>query len=131
LATLSLLLLAGGGVALWQGSRDHRLGSIVVTTNPSVEVFVDGEFKGRTRSGPLVLPEIPAGERRVTLRLGTRDWQSSGTVRREAPLVLSYAFPEARPSRGRAPDGAGRARGGQGPLRDVQEWLKGGLDKSR
>ena len=103
-------MVAVGGVALWQWWWYQRFGSIVVTTNPSVEVFVDGEFKGRTGSGPLVLPEIPAGERRVTLRLGTREWESSGTVRRAEPLALSYSFPEERPSGARAGEGEiGRA----------------------
>ncbi len=126
---VGLLVVGAGGAAAWQWWWAQRFGSVVVTTNPSVEVFVDGEFKGRTGPGPLVLAKVPVGQRSVTLRLGAREWGSSGTVHRDEPLALSYYFPEERPGRSR--EATGRPRDGQDPLRDVQDRAREALEQLR
>jgi len=69
-----------------------RLGTIMLTTNPSVEVFLDGAFRGRTGDTPLLLADVPAGERLVTLRLGKREETLRGRVRDGQSLAMTYRF---------------------------------------
>jgi hypothetical protein len=71
-----------------------RPGEIVVETNPSVDVFVDGAPRGRTGEVPLVIRDVPPGDRLVTLRLGARWHEVSGTVPEGQALRLAYRFPE-------------------------------------
>jgi eukaryotic-like serine/threonine-protein kinase len=69
------------------------LGSISVATDPSVEVFVDGEFRGRTEGEPLVVPSVLTGRRLVTLRLGSREQLLLATVHGGHTTTLTYHFP--------------------------------------
>jgi len=69
------------------------LGSISVTTDPSVEVFVDGEFRGRTEGEPLVVPSVSTGRRLVTLRLGSREQMLLATVNGGHTTTLTHHFP--------------------------------------
>jgi serine/threonine protein kinase len=130
LAGGGLIVLGVGTAAAWDWWWSQRFGSIVVNSNPAVEVFVDGEFKGRTGDGPLVLSEIAVGQRVVTLRLGPRQWESGGPVRRDEPLALSYRFPDERPAATR-PREATRTAGGAEPRRDASDKIKEALDKPR
>jgi serine/threonine-protein kinase len=132
LAAVCLVALGLGGRFAWDWWERQQLGAVVVSTDPLVDVLVDGEFKGRTGDGPFVIPEVSVGERSVTLRLGAREWTASGTVRRDQPLAVAHRFPEEKP-----PPGA-KARGGstkpgeaQDPMREVQDKLRGALDKPR
>lgn len=78
------------------GAGQVGLGSIVVATDPAVEVLLDGAPKGRTGDAPLLLPDVPAGERLVTLRRGSRTHELRGTVREGETLQLAYRFPDER-----------------------------------
>jgi protein kinase-like protein len=131
IGVLCLVALGVGGLFAWDWWWQQQVGSIVVTTNPQVEVFIDGEFRGQAGEGPLVLSEIAVGERSVTLRLGAREWTASGPVRRDQPLALSHRFPEERPAQ------AGKTlRGMEGKVRDaldkpreVFEQFRGAIDR--
>jgi serine/threonine protein kinase len=126
-----LVVLAIGTAAVWDWWWSQRFGSIVVNSNPAVEVFVDGEFKGRTGDGPLVLSEVAVGQRVVRLRLGPRQWESSGAVRRDEPLAVSYRFPDERPAAARAREAGRTPAGGSEPRRDAAGKIKDALDKPR
>ncbi len=132
---LCLVALAVGGLFAWDWWWQQQVGAIVVTTNPLVEVFIDGEFRGRAGEGPLVLSEIAVGERSVTLRLGAREWTASGSVRRDQPLAFSHRFPEERPAQAgkTRPDGLrgveGKVRDALDKPREVYEQLRGAIDK--
>ncbi len=130
IAVVCLVVLGVGGASLWNWWY-QRSGSIVVNTNPAVEVFVDGEFQGRTGQGPLVLSEVATGERAVTLKLGARVYALTGTVRREEPLALSYYFPEERPAQAKSREASGKPGGGQDAARDVGGKIREALDKPR
>jgi hypothetical protein len=71
-----------------------RSGEIVLSTNPAVEVLLDGAPKGRTGDGPLVIKDVAAGERQLVLRLGSRQQELSGIVHEGQTLWLTYRFPE-------------------------------------
>jgi Protein kinase domain len=131
-AAAALVALGVGTAAAWDWWWYQRFGSIVVNSNSAVEVFVDGEFKGRTGDGPLVLPDVSVGQRVVTLRLGPRQWEHSGPVRRDEPLALSYRFPEERPAVARPREAPARpAASGPEPRRDAAGKIKDALDKPR
>ncbi len=85
---------AAGPIARGQaGTRAGVVaGAIVVTTDPSVEVFLDGVPKGRTGDLPLVLTGVPAGERLITLQRGARKKELSETVREGQTLQVTYHF---------------------------------------
>ncbi len=67
--------------------------SIQITTNASVEVFVDGRFRGRVGKGPFVVSGLPVGAHLITLRLGPVEQRFRATVRRDEPFLLTYYFP--------------------------------------
>lgn len=71
-----------------------RPGEVVVITNPSVEVFLDGALRGRASDAPFVIKDVPAGERVVTLRQGSRQHELQGTVTEGQALWLTYRFPD-------------------------------------
>jgi predicted Ser/Thr protein kinase len=112
-SAVAVLLATVGGVALWRreptpepaapppvvGTRRPaaRVGEVVVSTNPAVEVLLDGTSRGLTGDGPLVIRDVAAGDRLVTLRLGSRTQELSGTVREGQTLWLAYRFTEASP----------------------------------
>src|SRR5262249_5786813 len=73
----------------------RRPGEIVVSTNPGVEVLLDGAPRGLTGDGPLAIKDVAAGERLVTLRLGSRKQELPGTVQEGQTLLLAYRFPDA------------------------------------
>jgi hypothetical protein len=131
IAVACLVVLGVGAAALWDWWWYQRFGAIVVNSNPAVEVFVDGEFKGRTGQGPLVLPEVIVGHRVVTLRLGPRQWELAGTVRRDEPLALSYYFPEERSGQAKAREAPGKPRDSQDIAREVGGKIREALDKPR
>jgi eukaryotic-like serine/threonine-protein kinase len=67
---------------------------IAVRTNPSVEVFVDGAFKGRTDRGTFIIRDPLEGERLVTLRLGTRERVFRAMAREGETVSLRHTFSE-------------------------------------
>jgi eukaryotic-like serine/threonine-protein kinase len=71
-----------------------RAGEIVVATNPAVEVLVDGFPRGRAGETPLVIRDVAAGDRLVTLRLGSRQHEVPGTVRDGETWYVAYRFPD-------------------------------------
>jgi hypothetical protein len=73
-------------------ARAARAGEIVVATNPAVEVFVDGLSRGRSGDSPLVIRDVAAGDRLVTLRLGARQHELPGTVREGETWYVAYRF---------------------------------------
>ena len=87
--------------------REAGRGSIRITTNPSVEVLVDGRSMGRAGRGPFVMDGVAIGRRVVALRLGPVEQRFQGTVREDKPFSLTYYFPSEAPRAG-----AGEAYGG-------------------
>jgi hypothetical protein len=75
------------------GPAVPALGEIVVATNPAVDVFLEGVPKGRTGDTPLVISDVPPGERRVTLQYGSRRHELQGTVQAGQSLQIAYRFP--------------------------------------
>src|SRR3989304_2436908 len=73
--------------------RGTGRGSIAITTNPSVEIFVDGRFAGRVERSPFVIDRVAVGPRVVTLRLGPVEQRFRGTVFEDKPFALTYHFP--------------------------------------
>jgi serine/threonine-protein kinase len=67
-------------------------GTIVVETDPSVEVFVDGVFRGRTKDRPVVVRDLAAGSHDVTLRLGARQRTLTGRLKEGQTLTFAYSF---------------------------------------
>jgi len=72
-------------------------GAIAVTTNPSVDVFLDGAFRGRVTRNRLVLDDVPTGSRTVTLRLAERERTFLETVPPGATLAVRYMFADEVP----------------------------------
>src|SRR5262249_32567654 len=131
----ALIVLGVGGLAAGAWWWSQGFGSIVVNTTPGGEVFIDGEFKGRTGTGPLVLPDVTVGVRAVTLKLGARTYALTGTVRRDEPLAVSHQFPEERPAPVQAREAAGKPREAPGRPPEAetttQNKIKEALDKPR
>jgi serine/threonine-protein kinase len=100
-------------------------GSISVATDPSVEVFVDGEFRGRTEGEPLLVPGVPPGQRRVTLRRGARELTLVATVSGGRTTPLSYRFPT-EPATAEDLRGTLEKRG-----REAGEKVREGVDRAR
>jgi hypothetical protein len=71
--------------------------TVVIETNPAVDVFVDGALRGRTRERALVVRDVPVGVREITLKLGDRERTLTGTLRDGQTLTLAYTFGESRP----------------------------------
>jgi hypothetical protein len=119
-------------------------GSISVATDPLVEVFVDGELRGRTQGEPLLVPGVPPGQHRVTLRVGTRERTLFTTVTGGRTTTLSYRFPaepaaaeslretlekRGREAGGKVREGVDRARREViGALRDLLDKADGNRD---
>jgi Protein kinase domain len=118
----ALVLIASAGWAVWQPAgreasvpqigRSHGPGSddrpgldasppppasavtaIAVRTNPGVDVFVDGVFKGRTGRDTFVVQDTVDGERLVTLRRGKRERAFRANARDGGTVNLRYFFP--------------------------------------
>ncbi len=70
-----------------------RVGSIRVTTDPAVEVYLDGEFQGRAGGEPFAIEGVPQGERVVSLRLGALEERFPRAVQEGQTLSLTYYFP--------------------------------------
>jgi serine/threonine-protein kinase len=68
------------------------VGGIQVLTDPGVEVFLDGQPKGRAGKDPMLLKAVPAGEHMVTLRHGSFEQKFRHTVRENETLPLAYRF---------------------------------------
>jgi hypothetical protein len=96
---LALLLAATGGWAAWSAwswlntEPAAPVGAIRVSTDPEVEILIDGEVRGRSDGGPLVIDAVPAGERVVTLRLGTREESLRAAVEQGQTAAVSFSFP--------------------------------------
>jgi hypothetical protein len=108
---VALLVAAGGGWAGWSAwswlsteppdfpvalpatRPPAALGAIRVSTDPAVEVLVDGDVRGRSDGGPLLIGDGPAGERVVTLRLGTREQSLRASVQQGQTVAVSFSFP--------------------------------------
>src|SRR5262245_30772754 len=101
------------------------LGSISVATDPSVDVFVDGEFRGRTNGEALIVPSIPPGQRRITLRRDARELTLLATVRVGQTTTLSYRFPSEPVS----PEGVRETLEKKG--REAGEKVREGVDKAQ
>jgi hypothetical protein len=96
------------------------LGAIWVSTNPSVDVFLDGEFRGRTESRPLLVSGVAPGQRVLTLRLGSREQLLLATVTGGQTAAVTHQFP---------PD---PAQGSVGKLREALDSAhREGVDKIR
>jgi serine/threonine protein kinase len=148
------LLLGGGGWAAWSawtwlssepsepvvGRPATRpplaLGAILVSTNHAVEILVDGEARGRSDGAPLLIDDVPTGERVVTLRLGTREQSLRASVPQGQTVAVSFSFPEPAPST--AEDLGRRVRGtvdrvqrdAAQTFREVLEGVEGALDRA-
>jgi serine/threonine protein kinase len=69
------------------------LGAIRVTTSPAVDILVDGDVRGRSDGEPVVIEDVPAGDRVVTLRLGTREHSLLASVQQGQTVAVSFSFP--------------------------------------
>jgi eukaryotic-like serine/threonine-protein kinase len=69
-------------------------GTIRIATNPSVDVWLDGRYQGRTSAQPLVIADVRAGERQIRLRHGAQEHALRRTLHAGVPLLLSHYFPE-------------------------------------
>jgi serine/threonine protein kinase len=67
---------------------------ITVKTNPSVGVFMNGVFKGRTDGGTFIIRDRLEGERLVTLRFGSRERTFRAAAREGQTVRIQYTFPE-------------------------------------
>jgi hypothetical protein len=148
------LLVSTGGWAAWStwswlnseppepavdrpATRPSRaLGAILVSTNHAVEILVDGETRGRSDGAPLLIDDVPTGERVVTLRLGTREQSLRTSVPQGQTVAVSFSFPEPAPST--AEDLGRRVRGtvdrvqrdAAQTFREVLEGVEGALDRA-
>jgi hypothetical protein len=102
------------------------LGSIRVVTDPSVEVLLDGKYRGRTKGSPLVVPKVAPGERMVTLRLNSREQTLFAAVSSGETATVTYRFPPELPhasaekALGKLREGVEKAqREAAGALRDI------------
>jgi hypothetical protein len=109
---VAVVLATGGGWAAWSAwswlnteppdivaSRPApppaaALGAIRVTTNPAVDILVDGGARGRSDGEPLLIGDVPAGERVVTLRLGAREQSLRASVQQGQTVAVNFSFPE-------------------------------------
>jgi hypothetical protein len=101
-------------------------GSIRVVTDPSVDVLLDGKYRGRTKGSPLVVPKVAPGERMVTLRLHSREQTLFTAVSSGETATVTYRFPPELPhasassALGKLRDGVEKAqREAAGALRDI------------
>ena len=99
-----------------------RTGMIVVKSNPAVEIFVDGAFRASTGEHPMIVPDVPVGERSVVLRLGAREHAFRGLVVEDQRLALTYYF-EGAPKSAR--------QRSNGFARDVEGFVRQAGDKVR
>src|SRR5581483_9951901 len=76
----------------------RRVGAIEVRTDPAVDVLVDGELRGRSTGAPVVIADVPPGERLVTLRLGGREHTVRAPVRERETAAVAYRFPQPAPA---------------------------------
>jgi serine/threonine-protein kinase len=148
---LAALLAGGGGWAVWSSwswlktepaestaappparyepARAAVPGAIRITTDPSVDVLVDGERRGRSDGTPLVIAGVAAGQRTVTLRLGAREQTLMTPVREGQTAVLRYHFPEPAPA---APDSTEQLAEDLGRRsREALDRLRGSVDKAQ
>jgi tRNA A-37 threonylcarbamoyl transferase component Bud32 len=72
-------------------------GAIRVVTDPSVDVLLDGKYRGRTKGSPLVVPKVAPGERMVTLRLHSREQTLFAAVSSGETATVTYRFPSELP----------------------------------
>jgi hypothetical protein len=101
-------------------------GSIRVVTDPSVDVLLDGKYRGRTKGSPLVVPKVAPGERMVTLRLHSREQTLFTAVSSGETATVTYRFPPELPhastekALGKLRDGVEKAqREATGAIRDI------------
>jgi eukaryotic-like serine/threonine-protein kinase len=144
---LVALLATGGGWAAWSAwswlsteppdsasppstaaqpaaRRTIPPGAIRISTNAAVDVLVDGEVRGRSNGPPLVIANVPAGDRVVTLRLGEREHSLSAFVPEGQTVALRYQFPpESAPSP--SAEDVGRR------TRETVDRLRGTVDKTQ
>jgi serine/threonine-protein kinase len=78
-------------------------GSIRITSNPAVEILVDGQPVGRMERSPFVLDGLPVGEHAVTLRLGSQAQRFRVTVLEGQPYSLTHFFAATPPPAAAAP----------------------------
>ena len=103
------------------------LGAIRVSTDPSVDVFLDGEFRGRTESQPLVVSKVSPGRRVLTLRLGAREQIVLATVNGGHTTAVTHQFPAepARPTTEKLRDALEQGH------REAVDKLREGVDKAQ
>jgi hypothetical protein len=103
------------------------LGAIWVSTNPSVDVFLDGEFRGRTESQPLVVSKVSPGQRVLTLRLGAREQILLATVNGGQTATVTHHFlaEPARPTTEKLRDALEQGH------REALDKLREGVDKAQ
>jgi hypothetical protein len=101
-------------------------GSIRVVTDPSVDVLLDGKYRGRTKGSPLVVPKVAPGERMVTLRLNSREQTLFAAVSSGETATVTYRFPPEAPhapaekALGKIREGVEKAqREAAGAIRDI------------
>jgi serine/threonine-protein kinase len=101
-------------------------GSIRVVTDPSVDVLLDGKYRGRTKGSPLVVPKVAPGERMVTLRRHSREQTLFTAVSSGETATVTYRFPPELPhasassALGKLRDGVEKAqREAAGAFRDI------------
>jgi len=152
IGTAALLLAIGGGWAAWSGwswlttepaestassppsggrepTRAAALGAIRITTDPSVDVLVDGEKRGRSDGAPLVIAGVAAGQRTVTLRLGAREQTLSAPVRDGQTAVLRYHFSDPAPAASESTEQLAEDLGRRS--REALDRLRGSVDKAQ
>jgi len=78
-------------------------GSIVIVTDPAVDVLLDGALRGRTDGRPFVIGRVPAGEHEVVLRRGGRWHRLPATVTADRPVRLGHRFGDAPAAAAEAP----------------------------
>ncbi len=67
-------------------------GSVRITSNPDVEILVDGQSVGRIERSPFVLDGLAVGQHSVTLRLGAQEQRFQATVLADQPYSLTHFF---------------------------------------
>lgn len=110
------------------------LGTIRVVTDPSVDVLLDGQYRGRTKSGPLVVPKVATGERMVTLRLASREQTLFAVVNGGQTATVTYHFPpelkKPREALDKMREGVEKVhREATGALRDIFDQTRGRGEK--